>query len=393
MKTYKLDRHVSALSDGELERRWRVTREYMKKNDIDCIIFFGFEPKQGGVIRYYCDWPADFCHYGSFLLFPKEGEMALFAHGPFMHNAMPYGERGIELNFGAPFTPNWLACKDYFTGPAVRWLKKRGYKKLGIYHPSMVPVYFVDYLLAHLDESTLTNVDEGIDLIRARKSEAELELLRHVVKMHDIAYAAVPIYLRPGRTERDVTADIKKACWDLGAEGWNIMIGTDGQKAKHKFFELQNSVIKEGDTIDLLIEMSGPGSYWGKLSRMWVVGGEPAAELRKGVADSLKIQAQLAAMAKPGVKAADLRKALHQFEEENGYRQEGGFFAHGQGTDVVERPACQPEETMAFEENMVISIQPGMETETSWATNADNYLITPHGGLRLNETAQGIFQV
>lgn len=393
MKTYTFERHVSAVSDGELERRWRVTREYMNKNDIDCLILFGFEPRQGGVIRYYCDWPADFCHYGSFLLFPKDGDMALFAHGPFQNKAMPYGARGIELNFGAPFTMNWQACKDYFTGPAVRWLQKRGYKKLGIYHPSMVPVYFTDYLLANLNGSTLTNVDEGIDLIRARKSEEELELLRHVVRMHDIAYSAIPIYLRPGRTERDVANDIKKACWDLGAEGWNIMIGADCQKAQLKFFELQNSVIKEGDTVDLLIEISGPGSYWGELSRMWVVSGEPSDELQKSVADSIKIQVQLAALAKPGVKAADLRKALHQFEEENGYIKEGRFFAHGQGTDMVERPACQFEETMVLEENMFIALHPGLETDTIWASNTDNYLITPQGGIRLNETAQGIFRV
>jgi Xaa-Pro aminopeptidase len=365
----------------------------MNENDIDCIVFFGFEQKQGGVIRYYCDWPADFCHYGSFLLFPKDGDMGLFAHGPFMNKAMPYGARGLEVNFGAPFTPNWLACKDYFTGPAVKWLKKRGYKKLGIYHPSMVPVYFMDYLLGNLEGSTLTNVDEGIDLIRARKSEEELELVRHMVKMHDIAYSAVPIFLRPGRIERDVANDIKKACFDLGCEGWNIMIGSDGQKARHKFYELQNSVIQEGDTVDLLIEMSGPGSYWGRLSRMWVVGGEPSAELQKAVDDSVKIQAQLAEMAKPGVNPADLRKALRKFQEVNGYIKEAGFFANGQGTDVVERPAALDEETMVFAENMVISLNLGMETDTIWGLNADNYLITSKGGVRLNETAQGIFRV
>jgi Xaa-Pro aminopeptidase len=393
MNYYKLDRHVSVVSDAELERRWQITREFMQEQDIDCIIMFGMEARQGGAIRYYCDWPADFCHYGSFLLFPKEGGMALFAHGPFMNKAMPYGARGLELNFGAPYTNNWLSCKDYFTGPAVDWLKKRGCKKLGLYHPGLVPLYFTDYILANLPDATLTKVDDGIDLIRARKSPEELEILRHVVKMHDTVYAAIPIYLRPGRPERDVAADIKKACWDLGAEAINVMIGSDPKKGPHKFFELQNRVLQEGDAVDLLVEMNGPGSYWGELSRMWVIGGEPAPELEKGVKDSLRIQAELAAMAKPGVKAADLRKALHKFEEENGYIKEGRFFGHGQGTDMVERPAYQPEETMLLEKNMFLSIHPAMETETSWAFNTDNYLVTEDGAVRLNETAQGIFRV
>lgn len=126
---------------------------------------------------------------------------------------------------------------------------------------------------------------------------------------------------------------------------------------------------------------------------MWVVGGEPSAELEKGVKDSLKIQAELAMAAKPGVKASELWNILHKFEEANGYSKEGCFFGNGQGTDMVERPACQPNETMVLEENMFLSIHPDMETETCWAFNADNYLVTKDGAVRLNATKQGIFRV
>jgi hypothetical protein len=48
---------------------------------------------------------------------------------------------------------------------------------------------------------------------------------------------------------------------------------------------------------------------------------------------------------------------------------------------------------MVLEENMFIALHPGLETDTIWASNTDNYLITPQGGIRLNETAQGIFRV
>ena len=387
---YKMDRHVSSVSDQELERRWSVTQKYMADNDIDCIIMFGFESKQGGAIRYYCDWPADFCHYGSFLLVPREGGMALFAHGPFMNNAMPYGQRGIDLNFGAPFTPFWLSSKDYFPPPAVAWLKKRGYKKLGIYHPNMVPFYFTDYIMNNLEGATLTNVDEGIDAIRAVKSEEELALIRDVVRMHDRIFAAAPIFLRPGRLERDVAAELKKASWDLGGEGFNVQICADPKKAKHKMFEFQNSVINEGDIVDLRVQVQGPGSYWGDLARTWVVFGDPSKELQKANDDSVKIQTQLAKLAVPGAKSSELRSALQKFEKENGYMEQTGFFGHGQGTDVVERPAFQPEETMVLKENMVLSLHTGMETEATWSFNADNFLVTKKGAIRMNETAQGI---
>ncbi|MCL2579262.1 MAG: M24 family metallopeptidase [Oscillospiraceae bacterium] len=388
---YKMDRHVSSLSDQELVRRRTAAQKYMTENDIDCILMFGFESKQGGAIRYFCDWPADFCHYGSFLLVPKEGEMALFAHGPFMNKAMPYGERGLELNFGSPFTPMWLSAKDYFPPPAVKWLKKRGYKKLGIYHKNMVPFYFTDYIMKNLEGATLTGVDDGLDAIRAIKSEEELALIREAVQIHDRIYAAAPIFLRPGRLERDVATELKKAAWDLGAEGFNIRICTDPQKAKHKIFEFQNSVIQEGDVVDLRVQVCAPGSYWGDLSRMWVVYSDPSDALQKANSDSVKMQNELAKLAVPNAKASELISALHKFQEENGYRKEAGFFGNGQGTDIVERPAFLPEETMLLQENMLISLGIGMENDETWAFNADNFLITKNGAVRLNETAQGLF--
>jgi Xaa-Pro aminopeptidase len=391
--TYKLGRFVSVFSDEELERRRDLARKYMADNDLDCIVLFGHEPKMSGVIRYFIDWPADFCHYGSFVFIPKDGDLALFAHGPFQNNAFPAGARGIELNFGAPYTPNWPAAQDFFTGGAVAWLKKHGIKKLGVYHKNIVPLYFMDYILNNIDGVSWKSVDEGLDLIRARKSDTELTLLRHAVKLHDIIYSAVPVYLRPGRLERDIAADLKKASWDLGGDQWEIQIGSEPKKAKARFFEMQNKAVQEGDTVDLAVRISGPGSYWGDLSRMWVVGAEPSKELEKGVADSIKIQEQLAKLAKPGAKPADLRGALQKFQKDHGYTEEGGFAGYGQGTDMVERPAFLPDETMVLEENMYLSIGPGLETDKIWARNADNYLVTKDGAVRLNETAQGIFRV
>jgi Xaa-Pro aminopeptidase len=98
-------------------------------------------------------------------------------------------------------------------------------------------------------------------------------------------------------------------------------------------------------------------------------------------------------MAKPGARPCDLRAALVKFQKEHGYFEEGGICGHGQGTDLLERPGFLDGETMALEENMFISIHPGMETRDAWGFNTDSYLVTKNGAERLNRTARGIFKI
>ena len=391
--TYQIGRFISAFSDEELESRRLAAQQYMKEKDLDAIILYGSEFRAGGVVRYYIDFPADFCKYGSHIILPREGGIAFFAHGPFQNNAFPYGARGIDLNFGAPYTPNWPAVKNFFAPPAAAWLNLRGYKKLGIYHQNMVPFYFMDYILRKVEGSTLTNVDDDLDLIRSRKSETEITLLKHSVGLHDQLMAAVPEFLKPGRLERDVAADIKKLSWDIGSDQWTINIGSDAKKADNLFFELQNREIQAGDTVNVFIQISGPGSYWGTLSRMFVVGGEPSEALVKATEDSVKIQTELAAMAKPGVQPVELRKALLKFQEENGYKTGSVFFAHAQGTDPIERPAAEEGETLTFEENNVLAIYPVLENDETLAQSGDNFIVTKDGAVRMNKTAQGVMRV
>lgn len=392
MKTYKRGRLLSVTSDSEMERRWRLTREFMAKNDVDCIIMYGNDAKQGGAVRYYTDWAGD-TSYGFFVLFPKDEGMALFGHGTFGETAMPaVAARGIDCNYGVPFTPEFVTMDDYIPIEAVRYLQKRGYKKFGIYRKSQVPVYFVDYILQNINGATLMDVSDGIDLIRAVKSEEEIEILKSVVSLHDDFYASLPLYIRPGRLERDVAADIKKVVLDIGSESFNISLSTGKGKVRHKIYELQNEVIREGDTLDVYVEVCFAGQYWGGLSRMWCLG-EPSQELKKAVSDSVAVQTQLAAMAKPGVKAVDLRTELHRFEEENGYKKDSRLFGHGQGIDMLERPAFVEGENMALAENMFLCINPGLETESIWGFNADNFLVTKDGAVRLSKTPQGIFTI
>ena len=390
MKKYMRGRYLSVFSDQEMNRRWSAVRSYMREDDLDCIIMFANDYWQGGFVRYFTDWSADF-GFGSFVIITKDDGLALISSGPAGTPSMPLAAaRGFDSNQAVPFIPA-VPCTDHYLPEYVlRYLKKHNCKKIGTYLQNLIPYGIVQYLLDHIDGAEVRNADLGIEYIKAVKSEEELEIIRHSMKLHDDIYATLPLFVRPGRKEREIAADVKKVAWDIGCEYLNIMVGRGYPKPGHRPYQMEDEVVQDGDMLDILVEVCSPGEYWGELSRTWCLG-TPTDEQLQATQDSVYIQSVLAANAKPGVKCKDLRPILHEFEREHGYELEGRLFGHGHGTGMMERPGYDVDEVMEFRENMYISIHPAMQTDTIWAQNTDNFLVTKDGAIRLQKTPQHIF--
>ena len=393
MKLRQVGNIITPTSDKELERRWKAVREKMAEKDIDCILVYANQMKQAGGFRYFIDYPT-YDTYGAFAIFPKEGDMGIFRHGA-------EGGKGTQIHpdiaknaevFNYPWAAAFPYTWKHLAEGALEFLKRRGYKKLGLYRSLNLPYYMVKYFEERISGVSLTDFDDDLDYLKAVKSDEEIEIHKGVVKLHDDIFAALPLLVRPGKPERVLSSEIHKLCHDMGGETVTTRIGTSaGGKGKLKAFLEQNDVIKEGDSCTVMLEFSGPGNYYAELGRIWIIGGEPSAEQLKADADCLEMQDICARIAKPGVPASELIKALHKFQEERGYWKETRIFAHGQGLDLVERPCCLYDETMVFAENMFVSFHPGMQNEKVLAYNVDNYLITKDGGVRLSQTRRGMF--
>ena len=121
------------------------------------------------------------------------------------------------------------------------------------------------YLLDNIDGASLTKVDDEIDYLMGVKSEEELEVCKETVRLHDRLFSLIPLILRAGRRERDISTELKKFAFDIGMEEVNnTMVNAGYPKAKHYPFLFQNKDIKEGDIVDILIELSGPGGILGR---------------------------------------------------------------------------------------------------------------------------------
>ncbi|MDR0433430.1 MAG: M24 family metallopeptidase [Gracilibacteraceae bacterium] len=393
IKTYHFGSLKSVISDAELERRWKAVRQGMNKEGVDCLLLYGNDAWCGGGVKWFTDFPCENT-YGLVLLFPKEGEMAVYGHGYTGGTAIPdFAARGVGFNFGYPLAPVFGYTDNFIPEEALKFLQKRDYKKIGLYRKTMTPYNYVQYLREHLPKVEFVDADDIVDTVKAVKSEEELTAMKESVRIHDVIHAALPLWLRPGRLERDVTMDIRKAALDMGCEEMNIMIGASKKRSYHVPIYLQNEVIEPGSNVEIVLEFTGTGGYYAELQRIWCVDCEPSPALRRAMNSSFELQAILAKNARPGVPASTMRTLLLEYQESNGFEKENRLQGHGQGVDLVERPSFVFGENMKFAENMFISIHPACGDRDAYCNACDNFLVTKDGAVRLSKTEQKIFMI
>ena len=381
----------STVSTPELERRWREVRSAMGKEGVDCLFLYGIDAWSGGGVKWFTDLPCD-GSLGLVALFPKEGDMALLGHGVTGGTAFPQDStRGLALNVGLPMTPTFGFTDRFIPEEAVRFFKKYGYKKIGVYRPVLAPYGMIDYVRKNLPDAEIVDATDLVDTIKAIKSEEELEAHKNAVWIHDEIHKSIGLWLKPGRTERDVTIDIRKAALDLGCEEMNIMIGGAKGRAYHVPIYLQNEKLESGHNTEIVIEFTASGGYYGELQRMWCIDCEPFPALRRAMDGCYELQAKMAAAAKPGVPCSDMRAIMLRYQEEHGFEKDNRVCGHGQGVDLVERPAFFFGETMTFQENMFFSIHPPCGERDAYCNACDNFVVTKDGGVRLTQTEQKIF--
>jgi hypothetical protein len=87
----------------------------------------------------------------------------------------------------------------------------------------------------------------------------------------------------------------------------------------------------------------------------------------------------------------DIWEANNSFLESRGYFPDRRLYAHGQGYDLVERPAIRYDGKMQFQAGMNIVVHPEGVNEKVWTLVCDNYLVNETGvGECLHKTPKGI---
>jgi Xaa-Pro aminopeptidase len=224
--------------------------------------------------------------------------------------------------------------------------------------------------------------------MRIRKTPDEVAALRAAGQAIDRVHARVPGWLRPGRTERQVAADIADAIIGEGHSRVDFTIVGSGPNAASPHHDVSDRVLREGDAVVVDIGGTMPSGYCSDCTRTYVIGEPP-----RGFADYYSVlrDAQQAAFAavRPGVAAEAVDAAAREPIAAAGY---GEYFVHrtghGIGLESHEDPYIVSGNAEPLAPGMAFSIEPGIYPGPHGARIEDIVVCTEQGCERLNNTSR-----
>src|SRR4051812_42420999 len=186
-----------------------------------------------------------------------------------------------------------------------------------------------------LPGSALEIASPVVDRLRMVKSAAEVEELALAGAAIDRVHARVADWLRVGRTEAEVGADIAAAIIEEGHTGVDFTIVGSGPNGASPHHELSGRTVQAGDLVVVDIGGETATGYRSDCTRTYVVGGSPSAEVAEWYAVLQQAQQTATEAVRPGATAESIDAAARDVIAGAGWGEQ--FFhrtGHGIGLDT-----------------------------------------------------------
>jgi Xaa-Pro aminopeptidase len=220
--------------------------------------------------------------------------------------------------------------------------------------------------------------------LREVKSPAEIAALRAAGEAIDRVHARVPGWLRPGRTEAEVAADITDAIIAEGHARADFAIVASGPNAASPHHAPAGRVLQPGDVVVVDIGGTMPSGYCSDCTRTYAIGSAPA-EFTEYYAVLQAAQQAACAAVRPGVSAEAVDAAAREPITQAGW---GAYFmhrtGHGIGLETHEDPYIVDGNAEPLVAGNAFSIEPGIYRGPDGARIEDIVVCTPDGVQRLN---------
>ncbi|MEV6824407.1 Xaa-Pro peptidase family protein [Amycolatopsis sp. NPDC051102] len=305
------------------------------------------------------------------LVVPAEGTPALVvpkleAPG---YADVPVDELGVELL-------TWVDGDDPYKLVADR-LGKPGRVAVSDFTPAL----HVLALRAALGTAEQTLAGPVVRELRMRKDAAEIASLREAGAAIDRVHARVHEWLRPGRTEAEVGADIAAAIVEEGHVQADFVIVGSGPNGASPHHDVSERVIEKGDVVVVDIGGPLPAGYNSDSTRTYAVGTPRDADVAETYAVLQRAQAAAVAAVKPGVTAEAVDSAAREVIADAGF---GEYFihrtGHGIGLDVHEEPYIIAGNALPLEPGMAFSVEPGIYQPGRWGARIEDIVIVTAEG-------------
>ncbi|MGW6424498.1 M24 family metallopeptidase [Nocardia sp. NPDC055053] len=226
---------------------------------------------------------------------------------------------------------------------------------------------------------------------RMIKDDAEIAALRRAGAAIDRVHARMGEFLRPGRTEAEVAADITAAIIEEGHTAAAFVIVGSGPHGADPHHEVSDRTIQKDDVV--VVDIGGPvePGYFSDSTRTYVLG-TPGKQVAEQVALLEAAQAAAVAAVRPGVTAESIDAAARTVLADAGL---GDAFVHrtghGIGLSVHEEPYIVAGNDLVLEPGMAFSIEPGIYFRGKWGARIEDIVVvTEDGAESMNNRPHGL---
>lgn len=229
-------------------------------------------------------------------------------------------------------------------------------------------------------EGELWSEEPLVETMRMIKDPSEIERMRRALDLAESVFDAVWRGLRPGLSEKEVAWAIEKGLRESGAEAVSFPpIVASGPNGALPHAVPTERLFTEEDAVILDL-----GARWRKycsdMTRTWL-GGRVPSKMREIY--RIVREAQLAAMdaIRPGVDSHEVDGIARGIIDKAGYGPAFGHgLGHGIGLAVHEKPGYGKKTSVVLQENMVLTVEPGIYVSGLGGVRLENMVRVTAGG-------------
>ena len=235
-------------------------------------------------------------------------------------------------------------------------------------------------MLSPVKLSDSDELSKNLSTLRSIKSEEEISLIKEAQKLTDDTFSYILNFIKAGKTEREIMLEMEFYMRKLGSEGVSFdFIVVSGKNSSLPHGVPTDKVVENGDFVTMDFG-AVVGGYRSDMTRTIAVG-HATDEMKKVYETVLEAQIRAINGIKAGVLGKEVDALARDYIYGAGYE---GCFGHGTGHSVGifihENPSCNPRGTTPLEENVIMTVEPGIYLPEKFGVRIEDMVIVKQNG-------------
>ena len=268
--------------------------------------------------------------------------------------------------------------------------KEHNIKNIGFEQNYITYERFLE-LKKYFEGKKLFGVKGMVEEMRIVKSSDELKFLSHACEIADNAFEAVCPHIKEGAKELEIAAMIEYEMKRQGASGASFeTIVASGKRSAMPHGTASTKPIKTGEFVVMDFGCIC-GGYCSDITRTVAVG-DISDKMRDIYMKVLTVQEESLPLVKPGMtcKAVDA-ESRKMFKTWGIDKYFGHSLGHGVGLNIHELPNLSPKSPYTLEENMIVTVEPGIYIEGEFGVRIeDTVKVGAKGAERLTKSDKNL---